>query len=170
MSTDLRLRTLVQVIESLQRASKAPELYRLTDYHRLAMYSILEMFCNLHNDHAIGGEGGVYTDKVGPYIIDDIDFDGHIANAYFFDLDFLPGFSDAIVRGREYGSNTADWDITPEAKKIALKQRPDPSDLEIEMIEPSESETEAPDPDEKPVPKSGYIGPYPMRGREEEPN
>jgi hypothetical protein len=62
-------RELVRVIDRLRRANRDEgRRYELTDYHRLALYACLQVYCDLHNDGAAG-------DEVGPYEIEHIDFD-----------------------------------------------------------------------------------------------
>jgi hypothetical protein len=64
-------RELVRVIDRLRRASREERRrYELTDYHWLVLYSCLRLYCDLHNDGAIGT-----GDQVGPYEIEHIDFD-----------------------------------------------------------------------------------------------
>ena len=48
-----------------------------------------------------------------------------------------------------------------QAWKIAAGLRPDPEDLRIAAIPGSAEEIWPADPDERPMPESGYVGPYP---------
>jgi hypothetical protein len=52
-------------------------------------------------------------------------------------------------------------DVSSQARKIAAGLKPDLADLELRAIDASASLFELED--EKEVPESGYVGPYPMR-------
>jgi hypothetical protein len=142
------------VIERLQTALHETISYRLTDFHWLIMYRCLEVFCDLHNDGALGQDG-----QVGPYIIDKIDL-GAIADVFFFDTDFLFGAELFVARERNPDRVP---DVTVQAAKIAAGVKPDAEDLELVPIEVPDWEPLG----DKRVPKFGYIGPYPMRERED---
>lgn len=145
-------RQLIEVIELLLTASRATTLYRLTDYHWLVLYRCLEMFCDLHNDEALG------SDEVGPYVIDKIDF-GYILDRFFFDTDFL--FGGELIVASEKNLQSVPPGVSSQARTIAAGAKPDPNDLEPMTIAPSESLAEATS--QNSVPMSDYIGPYPMR-------
>ena len=81
-SPDLARTTLAQLLT----ASRAPELYQLTEYHSLLLYDGLRVYCTIHNDYA--QEAPTQTLPVGPYQIGPIDFDA-VVDQYFWDTDFL---------------------------------------------------------------------------------
>jgi hypothetical protein len=70
----------------LLTASRADQVYQLTDYHWLLLYDTLRAYCALHNDYA--QEAPTQTLPVGPYQIGPIDFDA-LLDLYFWDTDFL---------------------------------------------------------------------------------
>jgi hypothetical protein len=146
-------REALAMVDRLIAAKAAPELYHLNDYHWLVLYSALDLFCDLHNDKALGRDG-----KVGPYVIDRIDLDAFL-DTYFFDADFLagPGLLQAEeVQPDFYGYTRTAW-------KIAAGLRPSTEEQELERIDPQDSDMEAPEPRQKPWPTAGYVGPYPLR-------
>jgi len=150
-------RELVRVIDRLLRASRdGRRRYQLTDYHWLVLYSCLQIFCDLHNDGAIGAE-----DQVGPYQIEAIDF-GALVDRFFFDTDFLMGAS--LLAAGEVAPGQLG--ATRQAWKIAARLRPEAGDLRLKAIaSPEESEA---DPEWAGcVPAGGYVGPYPLRERED---
>ncbi len=57
----------------LLTASRAAEVYQLTDYHWLLLYDCLRVYCDLHNEDA--QEAPTQTLPIGPYQIGPIDFD-----------------------------------------------------------------------------------------------
>jgi hypothetical protein len=65
-----------------------------------------------------------------------------------------------INRFQEHGGAVPD--VSPQARKIAAKLNPEPTDLSLTRIDESESWAEAQDYSPSPPP-AGYIGPYPMR-------
>ena len=73
-------------LQELLTASRAPQLYQLTDYHWLLLYDGLRVYCTIHNDFA--QEAPTTTLPVGPYQIGPIDFDA-VVDQYFWDTDFL---------------------------------------------------------------------------------
>ena len=86
-----------------------------------------------------------------------IDFEA-IVSRFFWDTDFRMGVVLLQAEERKPGRVQA----TRQAWKIAAGLRPDPEDLQIVPVERSEEEIWPPDPDERPVPESGYVGPYPL--------
>ena len=150
-------RELARLIDRLLRASRDTQRrYQLTDYHWLVLYSCLQVFCDLHNDGATGAE-----DQVGPYEIEGIDF-GAIVDRFFFDTDFLMGpvlLAAGEVAPGQLGATRQAW-------KIAARLRPEAGDLRLKAIaSPGESEA---DPEWAGcVPAGGYVGPYPLRERED---
>ena len=73
-------------LAQLRTASRAPELYQLTDSHWLLLYDGLRVYCTIHNDYA--GEAPTQTLPVGPYQIGPIEFDA-VVDRYFWDTDVL---------------------------------------------------------------------------------
>jgi len=73
-------------LAQLLTASRAPELYQLTDYHWLLLYDCLRVYCVIHNDYT--GEAPTKTLPVGSCEIGPIDFDA-VVDQYFWDTDFL---------------------------------------------------------------------------------
>jgi len=145
-------RELFEVLDRLIEASQQPTIYEITDYHWLVVHACLEVFCDLHNDDALGSDG-----EVGPYIIDTIDFEA-LVSRFFVDTDFRLGSVLLQAEERKPGRVQA----TRQAWKIAAGLKPDPDDLQIVPVDRSEQETWPPDPDERRVPESGYVGPYPL--------
>jgi hypothetical protein len=142
------------VIQQVQSARHASAYYRLTDFHWLVVYTCLEVFCDLHNDGSFGEDG-----RIGPYIVDKIDL-GAIADIFFYDTDFL--FGTELLVARERNPDRAP-DVTVQAAKIAAGVKPDESDLELVPIGTPNWEPLG----KKQVPNSGYVGPFPMRQRED---
>ena len=155
---------LIHVIDRLLEASRATDLYRVTDYHWLVAYRCLEMYCDLHNDDATGTD-----DKVGPYEIEQIDFEA-IVSHFFFDTDFISGSALLSAEERAPGQ----LGITKEAWQIAAGLKPNASDLSIVRVSPEEivelryepppvvpgADTARPSHPRRPV-----AGPSPPRGR-----
>jgi len=83
---------------------------------------------------------------------------GYIADVFFFDTDFL--FGTELIVAREHNLDLAPG-VTPQATKIAAGLKPEPDDLKLMPIRPSESWSESAA--RTAVPIFGYIGPYPMR-------
>ncbi len=149
-------RELVRVIDRLLRASRdGRRRYELTDYHWLVLYSCLQLYCDLHNDGAIGT-----GDQVGPYEIEAIDFDA-IVERFFFDTDFLMG---PVLLAAEEAS-PGQLHATRQAWKIAARLRPEAKDLRVVEVA-SSAESEGGRESARRVPASGYVGPYPLRERE----
>jgi len=144
---------LTRLIERLLRASRDERRwYRLTDYHWLVLYSCLQLYSDLHNDGATGTEG-----KVGPYEIEAIDFDA-IVDRFFFDTDFLMG--SLLLEAEEKAPGRLN--TTREAWKIAARLKPEGKDLRLERV----AGGGAPEMERgagRAVPRSGYVGPYPLR-------
>lgn len=143
---------LVEVLDRLLQAQRPPAVYEITDYHWLVLHECLEGFCDLHNDGALDDDG-----RVGPYVIDSIDF-AALVDRFFWDIDFQWGSVLLEVEERAPGRVQA----SRQAWKIAAGLRPDPEDLRIAAIPRSAGEIWPDDPDERPVPSSGYVGPYPF--------
>jgi len=131
-------------------------IYELTDYHRLVLYYGLAMFCDLHNDNALGDDG-----RVGAYVIDRIDL-GHALDIYFPDTDFLIG--PALLQTEDFQPDH--FGFTRAARRIAAGLRPLPEDLQLRRMSPEESTMELAEPPPKGWPTSGYVGPYPLKERE----
>ena len=85
-----------------------------------------------------------------------IDFEA-IVSRFFWDTDFRMGVVLLQAEERKPGRVQA----TRQAWKIAAGLSPDPDDLQIVPV-PLEEEIRPPDPDERPVPESGYVGLYPL--------
>jgi hypothetical protein len=150
-------RELVRVIDRLRRASREERRrYELTDYHWLVLYSCLRLYCDLHNDGAIGT-----GDQVGPYEIEHIDFDAMV-DRFFFDTDFLLGATLLSADEAAPGQLL----VTRQAWKIAARLRPEGKDLRVTAVVCSGESEGGRDPVRR-VPASGYVGPYPLREREE---
>ncbi len=121
MSRDLARTT----AEQLLTASRAPELYQLTDYHWLLLYDCLRVYCEIHN--AFAREAPTKTLPVGPYQIGPIDFDA-LVDGYFWDTDFL--LEGPIVAGLgPEGRQSAD--VSDEVFGIAQGLRPYPDELKL---------------------------------------
>jgi len=147
-------RELIRVIDRLRRASREElRRYELTDYHWLVLYSCLQLYCDLHNDGAIG-------DQVGPYEIEHVDFDA-LVDRFFFDTDFLLG---ATLLSAEEAA-PGHLRVTRQAGKIAARLRPEAKDLRLTTVAAS-GESEGGRESVRRVPASGYVGPYPLRERE----
>ena len=84
----------------------------------------LQLYCDLHNDGAIGA-----GDRVGPYEIEHIDFDA-IVDRFFFDTDFLMGATLLSAEERAPGRLL----VTRQAWKIAARLRPEAKDLRLTMV------------------------------------
>ena len=145
-------RELVEVLDRLLQAQREPAVYEISDYHWLVLHECLEVFCDLYNDAVLDHDG-----QVGPYIIDTIDFEA-IVSRFFWDIDFQLGSVLLEAEERAPGRVQA----TRQAWRIAAGLRPDPEDLQIVAIPQSAEEIWSSDPDERPAPESGYIGPYPL--------
>ncbi len=145
-------RELFEVLDRLLEASRQPTIYEITDYHWLVVHACLEVFCDLHNDDALESDG-----EVGPYIIDTIDFEA-LVSRFFVDTDFRMGSVLLQAEERKPGRVQA----TRQAWKIAAGLKPDPDDLQIVPVERGQEEIWPPDLDERRVPESGYVGPYPL--------
>jgi hypothetical protein len=142
---------LVRVLDRLLSASRDTQLYRLTDYHWLIIYVCLKMYCDLHNDGTTGT-----GDVVGLYEIERIDFDAMV-DRFFFDTDFLLGKLLLQAEERAPGSLMT----TGEAWKIAAGLRPTGRDLTLVRLRTDSRDWSSTD--DGPVPKAGYVGPYPLR-------
>lgn len=149
----LERRELLEMIDGLLAASQKTTVYEITDYHWLVIYESLAVFCGLHNDDVLGDDG-----KVGAYIVDHIDFDA-IVDRFFWDTDFHIGSLLLEAEEKAPGQIGA----TGQAWKIAAGLRPDPDDVRVVPVQRSEQELWPADPDERSVPASGYVGPYPLR-------
>jgi hypothetical protein len=144
----------LQLVDRLQAALLDEKtVYELTDYHRLVLYYALAMFCDLHNDKALGDDG-----EVGPYIIDRIEV-SHILEVYFPDTDFLMGPD--LLHSEEF--QPGEMGFTRAAWRIAAGLRPEPEDLQLTAIPPGRSTMELLEPPPNGWPTSGYIGPYPLK-------
>ena len=145
-------RDLVEVLDRLLEAQRQATMYEISDYHWLVLHECLEVFCDLHNDGALDDNG-----QVGPYIIDTIDFEA-IVGRFFWDIDFQMG--PVLLEAEERAPGRVQ--PTRQAWKIAAGLRPDSEDLQIAAISRSAEEIWPFDPDERPMPESGYVGPYPL--------
>ena len=120
------------------------------------LYACLQVYCDLHNDGAIGA-----GDRVGPYEIEHIDFDA-LVERFFFDTDFLLG---ATLLSAEEAA-PGQLRVTRQAWKIAAGLRPEAQDLRLTAVGPSgESARDAES--VRRIPASGYVGSYPLRERGE---
>ena len=144
-------RELLNVLDCLLEASRQSAIYEITDYHWLVVYECLAVFCDLHNDGVLGDDG-----EIGPHVVDTIDFEA-LVSRFFSDTDFRMGAVLLQAEERKPGHVQA----SRQAWKIAAGLRPDPEDLQIARVERSEEEIWPADPDERSVPESGYVGPYP---------
>ncbi|HBL17467.1 MAG TPA: hypothetical protein DD417_12185 [Elusimicrobia bacterium] len=150
-------RELVRVIDRLRRASRDERRrYELTDYHWLVFYSCLQLYCDLHNDGATAS-----GDQVGPYEIEHIDFDAMV-DRFFFDTDFLMGATLLSAEEAAPGQLL----VTRQAWKIAARLRPEAKDLRVVEVACSRG-SEGGRESVRRVPASGYVGPYPLRERDE---
>ena len=148
-------RELVRVIDRLRRASRDEHRrHELTDYHWLVLYASLHVYCDLHNDGATG-------DEVGPYEIEEIDFNA-LVERFFFDADFLMGA--ALLCAEE--AAPAQLRLTPQAWRIAAGLRPAAQDLRLTSVAGSGERAGDPDSGRR-IPASGYVGSYPLRERGE---
>ncbi len=148
-------RELIHVIDRLRRASRDERRrYELTDYHWLVLYSCLQLYCDLHNDGAMG-------EQVGPYEIEHIDFDA-LVGRFFFDTDFLLGAT--LLSAEEVAPGHLR--VTRQAWKIAARLRPEAKDLRVTAVGHSGDRLGSREAVRR-VPASGYVGPYPRREREE---
>ncbi len=146
-------RGLTRIIDRLLRASRdGRRRYELTDYHWLVLYSCLQLYCDLHNDGAVGT-----GDQVGPYEIEAIDFDA-IVDRFFFDTDFLMG---SVLLAAEEAS-PGQLLVTRQAWKIAARLKPEAKDLRVTPVS-SPGESEGGRESVRRVPASGYVGLYPLR-------
>jgi hypothetical protein len=144
-------RELVRVIDRLRRANRDEgRRYELTDYHRLALYACLQVYCDLHNDGAAG-------DEVGPYEIEHIDFDA-VVERFFFDTDFLMGATLLVAEEAAPGQLS----VTRQAWKIAAGLRPEAKDLRLRMVRRSGESTRDSEAEPR-IPARGYVGSYPLR-------
>ena len=142
---------LVEVLDRLLEAQRQPTTYEISDYHWLVLHECLEVFSDLHNDAAIDDDG-----QVGPYIIDTIDF-AAIVDRFFWDIDFQLG--SVLLKAEERAPGRLQ--ASRQAWKIAAGLRPDPEDLQLISVPQTAVEIWPFDPDERPAPESGYVGPYP---------
>ena len=145
-------RELVEILDRLLEAHRQATMYEISDYHWLVLHECLEVFCDLHNDGALDDDG-----HVGPYIIETIDFEA-IVSSFFWDIDFQMG--PVLLEAEERAPGRVQ--PTRQAWKIAAGLRPDSEDLQIAAISRSAEEIWPFDPDERPMPESGYVGPYPL--------
>jgi len=153
-------RELARIIDRLLRASRdGRRRYELTDYHWLVLYSCLQLYCDLHNDGAVGT-----GDQVGPYEIEAIDFNA-IVDRFFFDTDFLMG---SVLLAAEEAS-PGQLLVTHQAWKIAARLKPEAKDLRVTAVA-SPGESGGSRESVRRVPASGYVGPYPLREPEEGEN
>ena len=153
-------RELARIIDRLLRASHdGRRRYELTDYHWLVLYSCLQLYCDLHNDGAVGT-----GDQVGPYEIEAIDFNA-IVDRFFFDTDFLMG---SVLLAAEEAS-PGQLLVTRQAWKIAARLKPEAKDLRVTAVA-SPGESGGSRESVRRVPASGYVGPYPLREPEEGEN
>ncbi len=130
-------RELLEVLDHLLEVSQHPAMYEITDYHWLVVHACLEIFCELHNDAALGYDG-----QVGPYIIDQIDAEA-IVSRFFWDTDFRMGSVLLEAEERAPGRVQA----TRQAWKIAAGLRADAEDLQIVPVPRGEEEI-WPEPDD----------------------
>ena len=145
-------RELVEILDRLLEAHRQATMYEISDYHWLVLHECLEVFCDLHNDGALDDDR-----QVGPYIIETIDLEA-IVSSFFWDIDFQMG--PVLLEAEERAPGRVQ--PTRQAWKIAAGLRPDSEDLQIVAISRSAEEIWPFDPDERPVPESGYVGPYPL--------
>ena len=148
-------RRLVAVLDALLRASRARSLHRPTDYHWLIIYVCLRTYIDLHNDGALPE-----SEKVGRYEIEAIDFNA-IVDQFFFDTDFLMG--PILLRAEE--ANPGHLQPTQQSWRIAAGLKPRPSDLRLVRVKQPRTPTVS---NENPWPTSGYVGPYPLRQRDDD--
>jgi hypothetical protein len=113
------------VLDHLLTASRAAEVYHLTDYHWLLLYDCLRVYCEIHSDFA--QEAPSKTLPVGPYHIGPIDFDA-LVDRYFWDTDFLLASPTLAGLGPE-GRKT--MDVADEVFGIAQGLPPHPDELKL---------------------------------------
>jgi hypothetical protein len=112
-------------------------LFQITDYHWLLLWTVLEWFCQIHNDLAVEDSA---SEKVGPYRIREIDFD-YIRDTYFWDEDFLiPDLFNAPADVRHQMM------MNPEAWGISAGLKPHPDELAIRVFEPRGATSDPPRP------------------------
>lgn len=109
------------------------ELYYLNDYHYLLLHDALEYFISWHNDAvriAGSNEEKREMSEVGPFHIEEIDFDLILA-IFFFDTDFLLD-SEAMLElgeaGRDYLA------ISPETFGLAQGLAPHAEELVLRVV------------------------------------
>ncbi|MBI3108895.1 MAG: hypothetical protein HYY95_25545 [Candidatus Rokubacteria bacterium] len=115
-----------------------------------------KIFFDLHNDGAIGAE-----DQVGPYDIEVIDFNA-IVDRFFFDTDFLMGarlLAAGEVAPGQLGATRQAW-------RIAGRLKPEAGDLRLKAIASPGESAAGPERAGR-LPASGYVGPYPLRERDD---
>ncbi len=133
-------------LKALLKASKAPGLYQITDYHWLLLYDALRVQIDILNDLARDQRNGLW--RVGPYWIGQVDL-GDAIDGVFWDIDFL-------IEGELIASLSPEqrqsMGMNPELFGLSQGMIPHPEELKTEFLE-----DEAPEPSEAPVPPEGSI-------------
>jgi len=143
-------------VKKLLEASRAPELYQLTDYHWLLVYTAVCQEIDVHNDYARAKPNGL--SQVGPYRVGQIDKD-MVIDRFFWDLDFL------AIEGLSplFGVERESMGLSAEAWSISMGLPPHPAELELKLFrevgEPVPIDDA--DDDEEAYPESGAIPTYP---------
>jgi hypothetical protein len=109
----------------LLTASRADQVYQLTDNHWLLLYDCLRIYCTIHNDYA--REAPTQTLPVDPYRIGPIDFNA-LTDGYFWDTDFLlegPTLAGLGPDGRK------SMDVADEVFGISQGLPPHPEELKL---------------------------------------
>jgi hypothetical protein len=111
----------------LLEASRAPELYQLTDFHWLLVYVAVNEQIDVHNDYAKDNPSGLA--QVGPYRVGQIDKD-IVIDRFFWDTDFL------AVEGLPplSGDEREGMGLSAEAWSISMGLPPHPAELELKLF------------------------------------
>ncbi len=128
-SPEVALKTLGEMLEKLLR----PELYYLNNYHYLLLYDTLQLYSNHHNDMVRTARSDSEKNaaaKIGPYHIEEIDFDG-LEALYFYDTDFLFDPEIMLSLGEE---ERKDLSFNPETFAITQGWAPHPEELVLKEV------------------------------------
>jgi len=128
-SPEVALKTLRDMLEKLLR----PELYYLNDYHYLLIYDTLQLYSEYHNNMVRTARSENEKNAaamLGPYHIEEIDFDG-LEALYFFDTDFLFDPEMMLSLGEE---ERRDMAFKPETFAITQGLAPHPEELVLKEV------------------------------------
>jgi hypothetical protein len=147
----------LDMMTALLAASQDAAVYQITDFHWLALYECLAVFCALHNDSVEPKRRKMRA--VGLYRIGPIDFD-FIVDHFFWDTDFLLG-QDLLELS--FDQRHGQLGVSDEAFSIAAGLRPHPDELRIvPRTEPDFG------PGDMSGPKRGRIPAYPAEEDDDE--